>query len=122
MRPAVALLPVLLAAPANASDIGIADFEVTGAQGTALVVALDTAVDAATRAVGNCREAGGSLETCLCKRRAEITDVRAALDAAIAANPEWEAKTLFVADTGGGQSLTIFLDTVARMATPPVYP
>ena len=122
MRPTLALLPVLLAAPAGATDIGIADFEVTGAEDTALVVALDKAVDAATRAVGGCREAGGRLETCLCESRSEIAEARAALDAAIAANPEWEDKTLFIADTGSGQSLTIFLDTVARMAAPPSCP
>ena len=118
-------LALLLAAasPAvTASDIGVADHEVTGARDTALVLALDAAVDRATEAVGTCRESGAPFETCLCQSRPEIAEVRAALDAALDANPEWRDTALFLRDKGDGQSLTIFLDTVARMAEPPPCP
>ena len=117
----MAPLALLLAAasPAAAtSDIGVADYEVTGERDTALVLALDAAVDRATEAVGRCRESGAALETCLCENRSEIAQVRTALDTAIEANPEWKGKTLFLRDQGDGQSLTIWLDTVARMAAP----
>ncbi len=118
MRAALALLAVFVAAPAPAADIGIANVEVTGPRDSALVRDLDAAVDATTEAVGSCREAGGTLETCLCESRPEIATVRAALDAVLAANPEWQDETLFLADNGEGRSLTIFLDTVARLAAP----
>lgn len=118
----LALLLASAVPAAAAEHIGVADLEVTGERDTALVLALDRAVDRATEAVGACREAGASLEACQCEARAEIREVRAALDAAVAANPEWEDRTLFLHDMGNGQSLTIFLDTVARLAAPPDCP
>ena len=118
----LALLLAAASPAAAASDIGVADYEVTGERDTALVLALDAAVDRATEAVGSCRESGATLETCLCESRSEIARVRAALDTAIEANPEWEGKTLFLRDNGDGQSLTIFLDTVVRVAVPPECP
>jgi hypothetical protein len=116
------VLAGLLAAPVLAGDIGIADHEVTGERDTAIVVALDVAVDRTAKAVGACREAGGDLQHCLCSSRAEIAGVRAALDRLLGVHPEWKDKTLFVRDKGNGQSLTIFLDTVARQAKPPDCP
>lgn len=115
--PTLAAALALAAAPALAANL-----EVTGERDTALVLALDAAVDRTVEAVGACREAGGSLEACRCASRAEIEAVRAALDDALAAHPEWEGEALFLRDMGDGRSLTIFLDTVARQAEPPACP
>lgn len=120
--PRAIVLVGLFAVSAPAGDIGIADHEVTGERDTAIVVALDAAVDRTANAVGACRKAGGDLQHCLCSSRAEIAKVSAALDRVLGVHPEWEDKTLFVRDKGNGQSLTIFLESVARQAKPPDCP
>jgi len=108
------VLLAALAAPAGAAEI-----EITEAADTALAVAISDAVDATTERVGKCIEDGGAHQDCLCASAAEIAAVRAALDAALAVHPGWEGQALFVADMGDGQSLTLFLDTVAASAAPP---
>jgi len=113
---------VLLAALAlstPAPDAMAAEIEVTGASDTALAVAISDAVDATTERVGKCIGEGGAHQDCLCAGAAEIAGVRDALDAALAVHPEWEDQTLSVADKGDGQSLTLFLDTVAASSAPP---
>jgi hypothetical protein len=115
-------LAASLAAPAvtfAASDIGIADFEITDPGDLALVLAIDDAVSVATTSIGGCREAGGELTDCLCANLADIDSIRDALETALAVHPEWTDKALFVADIGNGQSMTIWLDTAARMVEPP---
>ncbi len=109
---------ILLAALALATPAW-AEIEVTGAADTALVVAISDAVDATTERVGSCIGEGGAHQDCLCASAAEIAAVRAALDEALAVHPGWEGQALFVADMGDGQSLTLFLDTVAASAAPP---
>lgn len=116
------LLAALAVAPAFAGDIGIADYEVTGARDTALVLDLDSAVGRTAEAVGACRQGGGTSASCLCASRSEIAGIRAALSDLLAVHPDWKGKTLFVRDTGNGQSLTIFLDALARQAAPPDCP
>ncbi len=96
-----------------------AEIEVTGTDDTALAVAISDAVDATTERVGNCIGEGGAHQDCLCAGAAEIAAIRTALDEALAVHPEWEGQALFVTDSGDGQSLTLFLDTVAASSTPP---
>ncbi len=103
-----------LATPASAAEI-----ELTEPADTALAVAISAAVDATTERVGKCIEDGGAHQDCLCASAAEIAAVRAALDEALAVHPGWEGQALFVADMGDGQSLTLFLDTVAASSAPP---
>ena len=118
MRLLVAVLIYIgLAIPAP--DAMAAEIEVTGTDDTALAVAISDAVDATTERVGNCIVEGGAHQDCLCASAAEITGVRDTLAAALAVHPEWEGQALFVADMGDGQSLTLFLDTVAASAAPP---
>lgn len=120
MRPLLALAFCALALPAFAgSDIGVADFEVTEPADVAMTAAIDSAVDAATATIGTCREAGGELTACLCAHLEDLDRARAALQAALARHPDWTGKALFVKDIGDGRSLTIWLDTVARMVEPP---
>ncbi len=115
MKQTVALLGALaLAAHASAAEI-----ELTEPADTTLAVAISDAVDATTERVGNCIGEGGAHPDCLCASAAEIAEVRAALDEALAVHPEWEGQALFAADMGDGQSLTLFLDTVAASAAPP---
>ena len=115
MRSFAAILICMgLATPASAAEI-----ELTEPADTALAVAISAAVDATTERVGKCIEDGGAHQDCLCASAAEIAAVRAALDAALAVHPGWEGQALFVADMGDGQSLTLFLDTVAASAAPP---
>ena len=111
---AIFLAAVLLAAPARAAEI-----EVTEPADINLAVAISDAVDATTDKVGACIGNGGAHQDCLCAGKAEIAGVRAALDDALAVRPEWEGQSLFVADKGDGQSLTLFLDTVAASSAPP---
>ncbi len=96
-----------------------AEIELTEPADTALAVAISDAVDATTERVGNCIGDGGAHQGCLCASAAEIAGVRTALDKALAVHPEWKDQALFVADKGDGQSLTLFLDTVAASAAPP---
>ncbi len=110
---------VLLAALALATHASATEIELTEPADTALAVAISDAVDATTERVGNCIGEGGAHQDCLCAGAAEIAAVRAALDAALAVHPEWEGQALFAADKGDGQSLTLFLDTVAASAAPP---
>jgi hypothetical protein len=115
MRPSTAfLIFTTLAAPAWAAGI-----EVTDAADIALVVTISDAVDATTEKVGACIGDGGAHLGCLCANAEQIAEVRAALDEALAAHPEWEGQTLSIHDEGDGQSLTLFLDTVAPSAAPP---
>jgi hypothetical protein len=109
---------ILLAALAFATPAW-AETEVTEPADTALAVAISDAVDATTEHVGKCIEDGGAHQDCLCAGTAEIAGIRDALAAALAVHPEWEGQTLSVADTGDGQSLTLFLDTVAASSAPP---
>ncbi len=110
----ILLAALALAAPASADEI-----ELTEPADTALAVAISDAVDATTERVGNCIGEGGAHQACLCAGAAEIAAIRAALDQALAAHPEWQGQALFIADMGDGQSLTLFLDTVAASAAPP---
>ncbi len=110
---------ILLAALALATPASAAEIEVTEPAAIALAVAISDAVDATTERVGQCIEDGGAHQDCLCASTAEIAGVRAALAAALAVHPEWEGQALSVADTGDGQSLTLFLDTVAASSAPP---
>ncbi len=113
--PALLLAAALfLATPAIAAEI-----EVTDPAGITLDVAISDAVDVTTEKVGGCIGDGGAHQDCLCAGKAEIAGVRSALDEALAVHPEWEGGTLSVADQGDGQSLTLFLDTVAASAAPP---
>jgi hypothetical protein len=115
MKQTLALLAALaLAAPVSAAGIAL-----TSPADTALAVAISDAVDATTERVGKCIGEGGAHQDCLCAGAAEIAGVRDALDAALAVHPEWEGQTLSVADKGDGQSLTLFLDTVAASSVPP---
>lgn len=115
-------LPVALVT-ALATSIGaaqtLAQIELTDPADAALAVAVSDAVDAATETIGACREAGGAQAECFCANAADIEQVRAALETALDVHPEWAGQALFVADMGDGRSLTIFLDTVARMTVPP---
>ena len=108
------ILLAALAAPASA-----AEFELTEPADTALAVAISDAVDATAGRVGQCIGDGGAHQDCLCASTAEIAGIRDALAAALAVHPEWEGQALFVADMGDGQSLTLFLDTVAASSAPP---
>ena len=118
-RLAAALITIALAAPAPVALA--AEIEVTDAEGIALAVAISDAVDATTESITSCIDDGGMLQDCLCASAVEIAEVRAALDTALAAHPEWAGQTVTVADTGDGEfrSLTLFLDTVAASAAPP---
>jgi len=109
----------LLAALALATPAGAAEIEVTDPADTALAVAISDAVDVTAGKVTKCIEDGGGHQDCLCAGAAEIAGVRDALDAALAVHPEWEGQALSLADKGDGQSLTLFLDTVAASSTPP---
>ena len=116
----LALAAGLAATAASAtSHIGVADFEATDPVDVALVLALDSGVYAANEVIGACRRAGGELDDCVCDNQLTLNRVRAALDAVLAARPDWVDKALFVYDNTNGQSLTIWLDTVARMVEPP---
>ncbi|MHA1530088.1 MAG: hypothetical protein ACTSVG_13800 [Alphaproteobacteria bacterium] len=110
---ATLLICIALATPAWA------EIELTEPADTALAVAISDAVDATTERVGSCIGGGGAHQDCLCAGAAEIAAIRDALDAALAVHTEWEGQTLSVADKGDGQSLTLFLDTVAASSTPP---
>jgi hypothetical protein len=110
----ILLAAVLFAAPARAAEI-----EVTEPADITLAADISDAVDATTNKVGACIGNGGAHQDCLCAGKAEIAAVRAALDDALAVHPEWEGQSLFVADKGDGQSLTLFLDTVAASSAPP---
>ncbi len=110
---------ILLAALALAAHASAAEIELTEPADTALAVAISDAVDATTERVGKCIEDGGAHQDCLCAGAVEIAGVRAALDEALAIHPEWEGQAVSVADMGDGQSLTLFLDTVAASAAPP---
>jgi hypothetical protein len=91
----ISLAAVLLAAPAHAAEI-----EVTEPADIALAAAISDAVDTTTDKIGACIGNGGAHQDCLCAGKAEIAG-------------------LFVADMGDGQSLTLFLDTVAASSAPP---
>jgi hypothetical protein len=120
MRFLAALALIALTSPAHAaSHIGAADIEVTEPDDIALVRAIDDATGVASKSIGACRETGGELNDCLCANLADLDLVRDALEAALAAHPEWTDKALFVSDIGDGQSFTIWLDTAARMVEPP---
>ena len=111
---AIFIAVVLLAAPARAAEIEVAEpSDIT------LAVAISDAVDATTNKVGACIGNGGAHQDCLCAGKAEIAAVRAALGDALAVHSEWDGQSLFVADKGDGQSLTLFLDTVAASSAPP---
>ncbi len=114
---AAVLICIGLATPAP--DAMAAEIELTEPADTALAVAISDAVDVTTERVGKCIEEGGAHRDCLCAGAAEIAGILAALDAALAVHPEWEGQALFVADMGDGQSLTLFLDTVAASSAPP---
>ncbi len=114
---AAVLICIGVATPAP--DAIAAEIEVTGADDTALAVAISDAVDATAERVGNCIGDGGAYQDCLCSSTAEIAGIRGALAAALAVHPEWEGQAVSVADMGNGQSLTLFLDTVAASSTPP---
>jgi len=116
MRRSIAafLAAVLLVVPARAAEI-----EINDPTNIALAVAISDAVDATTDKVSTCIGEGGAHHGCLCANTDQIAGVRAALDSALAAHPEWAGQALFVADKGDGQSLTLFLDTVAASSTPP---
>ena len=118
MKPTLILLAALgLATPAP--DAMAAAIELTEPADTVLAVAISDAVDATTERVGQCIGDGGAHQDCLCAAAVEIAAVRAALGEALAIHPEWEGQTLSVADAGGGQFLTLFLDTVAASSAPP---
>ena len=110
------ILVAALALPAHASA---AEIVITEPADTALAVAISDAVDATTESVGNCIGDGEALQDCLCAGAEQIAEVRAALDAALAVHPDWEGQILSVADMRDGQSLTLFLDTVAATTAPP---
>ncbi|HSF95097.1 MAG TPA: hypothetical protein VLA52_08720 [Thermohalobaculum sp.] len=114
MKPLLAFVFAALTATAASAQITLTD-----PADIALAVAVSDAVDGATESIGGCREGGGELADCLCAHRADVDQVRAALDAALTVHPEWRDQSLFAADMGNGQSLTIFLDTVARAAAEP---
>ena len=115
MRSLAAFLTCLsLATPAWAAEI-----EVTDPSNITLAVAISDAVDATTDKVGACIGGGGAHQDCICANADQIATIRAALDDALAAHPDWQGQTLAVADKGDGQSLTLFLDTVAASSIPP---
>ena len=118
MRSPTAVL-FCIALAALAPDAMAAEIELTEPADTALAVAISDAVDATTETVGNCIGEGGTHQDCLCAGAAEIAAIRTALDEALAVHPGWEGQALFVADMGDGQSLTLFLGTVAASAAPP---
>jgi len=118
MRHLIAFV-IITAFATPAPEAMAAEIEVTGAADTALVVAISDAVDVTAERVGKCIGDGGAHQDCLCAGTAEIAAVGDALDAALAAHPEWEGQTVSVADKGDGQSLTLFLDTVAASSAPP---
>ena len=113
-RPLILLTTLALATPAWAAEI-----DVTDPADIALAVAISDAVDATTEKIGACIGDGGAHQDCLCANADQIAGVRAALDGALADHPDWQDQTLAITDQGGGQSLTLFLDTVAASATPP---
>jgi hypothetical protein len=114
------VLAASLAAPAFASsEIGADDVEVTAEADISLVREIDDAIEAASGTIGACNEAGGELTDCLCAHLDDLARVRSALDAALDAHPEWEGRSVFVRDVGGGRSLTIWLGAVAQSAVPP---
>ncbi len=116
MKQPLVLIALALAAPAGAAEI-----EADSAEGIGLAVAISDAVDTATESISSCIEGGGAHQDCLCAGTVELAEIRAALDTAIAAHPEWAGQTVTVADTGDGEfrSLTLFLDTIAASAEPP---
>jgi len=114
MKPILVLAVCLVTTPAHAGEI-----EVTEPADIALVVAISDAVDQTTEEISTCIGDGGAHQSCLCAGAGHIAGVRDALGEALAVHPEWEDATLFLANKGDGQSLTLFLDTVAASAAPP---
>jgi hypothetical protein len=114
----VRLIVALLASLALASPVWAAEIEVTDAADITLAVAISDAVDLVTEKVGACIGDGGAHQNCLCASAEQIALIRTALDHALAVHPEWQGQTLAIVDKGDGQSLTLFLDTVAASSAP----
>ena len=113
------LLTAILIVTALATPASAAEIEVTGPGDIALAVAISDAVDLTAEKVGGCIGDGGAHQDCICANAGQIAEIRAALDEALAAHPDWQGQTLAIADKGDGQSLTLFLDTVAASSAPP---
>lgn len=108
-----ALLAAAAALPAAASEI-----RVTEKADAALAIAIDNAVNNARQSVAACRDAGGSVQKCLCEKKGDLTLIQDALDSALSAHPDWENRAITF-DIGEGASRTILLNAIANMAEPP---
>ena len=109
----ISLVVLFLVSPARAAEI-----DVTDPADITLAVAISDAVDATTEKVVACIGGGGAHQDCLCDNTDQIGGIRTALDDALAVHPDWQDQTLAITDQGDGQSLTLFLDTVAASAAP----
>jgi hypothetical protein len=94
--------------------------DITNYDDIAMIVVIKDASELIKEEVEACISDGGERNPCLCAASDRIDDVRAAIGEALAVHPEWQRRTLYIADTGDGQfeSLTLNLGRVPY-ASPP---
>ncbi|MDH3667199.1 MAG: hypothetical protein OEN23_09760 [Paracoccaceae bacterium] len=111
--------PLVLALVLASETTIVGEIEALTDQERAHALAIHQAVEDTTEAITACTSDGTQLETCLCAKRDRLGAIRKALDNAFEAYPHWRGKSLIVYDTGDGNSLTLFLDTIENVSTAP---
>ncbi len=103
-----------------ASETAIAgEIEALTDRERALALAIHQAVEDTTETITACTSEGTPLETCICANRDHLDAIRKALNEAFEGYPNWRGNSLIVYDTGDGNSLTLFLDTIENVSTAP---